>query len=103
MTKERRLAIQMWRELEIINSVFPCLVSGKQYKKEFCARYNLTWTRGCWFCQYMPSCSKCPLQDCPMCDEAVDSCTEYKQRLVACEKMMAALKGEYKIDPKEVN
>ena len=62
MTKERRLAIQMWQE--IVNK---CRSGDNfsviQFKDEFCKEHNLVWVNSCYFCQYYP-CSKCPLYNC---------------------------------------
>lgn len=84
MTKERRLAIQMWEQ------IVEALEQGKHdtkyarpiaqvIKEAFCEEHNLEWKHGCWFCQYvrhdyryrLPSrryidshyngCQKCPL------------------------------------------
>ena len=83
MTKERRLAIEMWEQ------IVAALERGDQYplygkseatkiKARFCREHNLWWKCNCWFCQYvrkdwrdMPSrediephengCQKCPL------------------------------------------
>ena len=59
MTKERRLAIEMWQEI-----VDKCKAGEKfnviNFKDEFCKEHNLVWVNSCYFCQYYP-CSKCPL------------------------------------------
>ena len=64
MTKERKLAIQMWQE--IVNK---CKARDDfnlvEFKKEFCKEHNLHWINNCYFCQYCRPCSlKCPLVDC---------------------------------------
>lgn len=58
MTKERRLAIQMWEQ------IVEALEQGKHdsryarpiasvIKDAFCEEHNLKWKCNCWFCQYM--------------------------------------------------
>jgi len=74
MTKERRLAIQMWEEIAQRDPD-----SVNLYKKDFCCKHDLDWKNDCWFCQYvrqdyredLPSredistkyngCQKCPI------------------------------------------
>ena len=62
MTKERKLAIQMWEEI-----VDKCRArddfSVIQFKDKFCKENNLNWVNSCYYCQYYP-CSKCPLYNC---------------------------------------
>ena len=63
MTKERRLAIQMWEE--IVNK---CKAgddfSITSYKYDFCKEHNLDWKYSCYLCQYCRSCSNCPIGNC---------------------------------------
>lgn len=105
MTKERRLAIEMWEQ------IVEALEQGKHDKRyarpiasvikdEFCEAHNLKWKCNCWFCQYMrhdyrdiPSrehirkgwegCQHCPLyhehEDILGYDEC--GCTETKETL----------------------
>lgn len=74
MTKERKLAIQMWEEIaqQHPDSVY-------EYKDSFCKEHDLDWQNDCWLCQYvrqdyradLPSregfltgynrCQKCPI------------------------------------------
>lgn len=61
MTRERRLAVQMWREIaKKIRSVE--YVGVKQEKVRFCVSHNLVWSYNCWFCQYMRNCDECRLE-----------------------------------------
>lgn len=65
MTKQRRLAIQMWEAI-----VAKCK-SGEGFnvdlfKMEFCRKYNLDWVNACYFCQYFRTCSNCPLGNCTL-------------------------------------
>ena len=103
MTKERKLAIQMWQEIKdkiTDNSNFTtrdiCI-----YKEAFCRKHNLFWKCNCWFCEYTPTCEQCPLRDCTVSSSAVykvacDIQANKEKRLDACDKIIAALKGEYK-------
>ena len=70
MTKERKLAIEMWETVRqaIINS--DGVASVKVVKREFCTEHNLNWEADCWFCQYVGlerrfsigfDCTRCPL------------------------------------------
>lgn len=76
MTKERRLAIQMWEEIKkaIIDAKRPsdidcCTVTKLKHK--FCVINELNWMHGCWFCKYVryhdkihgEGCQRCPLSD----------------------------------------
>ena len=58
MTKERKLAIQMWEQ------IVEALEQGKHdtkyarpiaqvIKEAFCEEHNLKWKCDCWFCQYV--------------------------------------------------
>lgn len=63
MTKERRLAIQMWQEI-----VDKCKAGDDfritSYKYNFCREHKLNWTNSCYLCQYCRHCSRCPLGSC---------------------------------------
>lgn len=74
MTKERRLAIEMWEYIY----KHPHLIH-EFFKEDFCAWHDLKWKFECWFCQYVRkdyrdnltsredidpaenACGKCPL------------------------------------------
>lgn len=76
MTRERRLAVQMWREIaeKIKNSGRAFDVT--QFKFEFCKNHNLNWLNHCYLCQYASkfcygeneeiilNCNRCPLKFC---------------------------------------
>lgn len=58
MTKERRLAIEMWEQ------IVEALEQGRRdtkyarpiasvIKEEFCEEHKLEWKCNCWFCQYL--------------------------------------------------
>lgn len=64
MTRERRLAVQMWREIaECIRN--GCVINFGEivaYKARFCKDYMIDWGNwDCWLCKYCKSCSCCPL------------------------------------------
>ena len=82
MTKERRLAIEIWeqivRELENENRKAELFVVVNNVKRVYCLSNNLNWKHNCWFCQYVRrdyrpmksrediskwsnGCQKCPL------------------------------------------
>ena len=81
MTKERKLAIQMWEQIvtEIKNGALRSGVAIDRFKTRFCEEHNLQWKCDCWFCQYvrrdyrakLPSrknveCSMNRCQECPL-------------------------------------
>ena len=76
MTKERKLAIQMWEVIKkaVIDAKRPSDIDSvfvAKLKLEFCLNNNLDWMHGCWFCQYVryhdvkhgEGCQRCPLSD----------------------------------------
>lgn len=98
MTKERRLAIQMWKDIRdmlIHNNV---VTSGNivEYKQTFCVSHGLHWMNNCWFCQYIPLCYKCPLKFCSDGLYAIVM-ADYKDKnvcIAACNNIIRALGGE---------
>lgn len=88
MTKQRRLAIQMWQEI-----VDKCRAgynfSVAVFKMEFCRKHNLDWVNNCYFCQYCRACSKCPLDDC------MSICHKVHEQydVESAEQILNALKG----------
>ena len=98
MTKERRLAIEMWkgiRDMLIHNDV---VTHGDiiKYKQTFCVSHGLYWMNNCWFCKYIPLCSKCPVKYCS--DGLYATVTERHKhkdiRIEACNGIIKALGGE---------
>lgn len=102
MTKERRLAIEMWEQIveALEHDSRNVYEEVNQIKARFCCEHTLNWKCECWFCQYvrqdwraMPSreaiskrvngCQKCPLykehEDSLDYDEC--GCTNDKQTL----------------------
>ena len=98
MTKERKLAIQMWYNIKnkIIYYSYFSDRSIWYYKEEFCKEHNLKWLNHCWFCQYMPKCEYCPLRNCSHSSVYHIICTSQADkeiRLEACDIIIAALEG----------
>ena len=88
MTKERRLAIQMWEEI-----VKKCQ-SGEdfnvaRFKNDFCKEHSLSWANRCYFCQYCRCCSNCPLVSCILIYPKI--CIEHDVSLAI--EVLNALKG----------
>ena len=100
MTEERKLAIQMWQEIKnkLVSNPYLSDMGVCRLKLKLCARHKLHWRAQCWFCQYMPTCRLCPLHDCSVYKVACDSFFDEEARLRACDRIIAALKGEYKYD-----
>ena len=74
MTKERRLAIQMWRMIrEKVRRRKRPMTSFDLFhiKRDFCEKYGLKWWHECWFCTYVRNnrdlhgegCQRCPIAD----------------------------------------
>lgn len=64
MTKERRLAVQMWADISIEilkNNAHFKRRDVDRFKENFCKRHNLEWHRHCYFCTYINDCNKCPI------------------------------------------
>lgn len=55
MTKERRLAIEMWEQIEagIKDGTLRTGVAIDRAKSRFCDENDLEWKCECWFCQYI--------------------------------------------------
>ena len=99
MTKERRLAIKMWKDIRDMISTSDKLLSASviNYKEIFCKERKLKWFNNCWFCQYIPYCSKCPLVNCGFSSSYEITVSEYRSkdvRIEACNNIIRALGGE---------
>lgn len=126
MTKERSLAIQMWEE---ILEHQPCTVFI--YKDRFCSEHRLSWTYGCWFCEYVRQdfrlnllsrldipedfngCQKCPIYKYNKCEGDACGCeggifeqackaSDVFRRKEATKIIIRLLKGEKLWDTGEV-
>ena len=106
MTRERKLAIQMWEEVKkrlpewYAESQGYVVADLKCFKTDFCDKNNLYWKYDCWFCQYFRvECDKCPLQSCnhenPLTAwyRIVDEVTSLETKIAACDEIIMALKG----------
>ena len=76
MTRERKLAIQMWEEIKdaIIKAKRVSDIDNLaivRLKAVFCGDHDLNWDYDCWFCKYVryyddvhgEGCQRCPLSD----------------------------------------
>lgn len=90
MTKQRRLAIQMWQEI-----VDKCRTSDDfnldDYKADFCKKHGLNWFANCYFCNYFNPCSKCPLDD--KCAQVYRKVT-FEHDVKSAEIILNALRGD---------
>jgi len=99
MTKERKLAIQMWINIRDILSASdgqsPERISC--YKKMFCEDHGLHWECNCWFCQYIQCCDRCPLHGCHHASDyyiVMKVWLNTDARVEACNNIIKALGGE---------
>ena len=103
MTKERKLAIQLWEEIR--NKI---IAKGKKfngnsvinYKSNFCKKHDINWESDCWFCNYIKDCNKCPNCKCLKPNGsyiiAINENLGTSSRINACNIIIGALKGEIK-------
>ena len=111
MTKERKLAIQMWEQ---IKEALPKWYAYNKYevgrivlvyKYQFCRAKKVHWVSYCWLCQYAKtsecSCKHCPLKTCGYMTNGepspwqiiMQSRSSLKAKLDACDTIITALKG----------
>lgn len=122
MTRERRLAIQMWEEIKkaVIDAERPSDIDVTfiaELKYKFCTIYRLNWSHGCWFCKYVryhdeihgEGCQRCPLSDghkgailgidsgcCENAYSRVLNARQRKTKLKACDEIIRILNGRLK-------
>ena len=122
MTRERKLAIQMWEEIRVhIRDVKRVKDINREYiarfKYAFCAEHEVSWMHGCWFCKYVryhdkahgEGCQRCPLSDghkgaiigydsgcCENAYNRVLNAKQRKTRLEACDEIIRILNGRLK-------
>ena len=112
MTKERRIAIQMWKRIKTLlprwyasdrNTVGDKVL---MYKHKFCSRKKVTWIYDCWLCHYVGhigvsvQCRRCPLKSCNSTYDGGDSPWQIvmqsryslEKKLDACDIIIKALK-----------
>jgi len=92
LTKERKLAIQMWEQIKNKLARDPAVVIAV-LKDKFCREHKLHWFADCWFCQYTLHCDRCPLRGCAAYSTACDKYISLEVRLAACDEIINALKG----------
>jgi hypothetical protein len=121
MTKERRLAIEMWQAIreKLCNGELQSNLDLHKAKLDWLRAHNIDWYSECWFCHYFRQVAdseyyegstksrsfKCPL-NCNHSDPCDGYCPQYRiahcsknplaQRLAAVDNIINALKGEYK-------
>lgn len=122
MTRERKLAIQMWEEIKkaIIDAKRPSDIDCStitELKFKFCVINELNWQHGCWFCKYVryhdnihgEGCQRCPLSDghkgaiigydsgcCENAYNRVLNARQRKTKLKACDEIIRILNGRLK-------
>ena len=98
MTKERRLAIEMWEGIRkyIMTATRATSTDIYFYKETFCEDHDLNWMWNCWFCHYIMKCSKCPLKGCARGYHScvMDEFKDKKVRVEACNVIIKALGGK---------
>ena len=52
MTRERRLAIELWKQI-VKTCEKSSIVDIPGIKESFCTKHQLKWKNNCWFCQYV--------------------------------------------------
>lgn len=98
MTRERKLAIEMWeqvvKQLKEENNMF----NIANFKSKFCTEHKLHWFCDCYFCQYFRRCNVCPLRTCTS-EGALYLkifyfyAYSFDEKIDAAEKILSALKG----------
>ena len=116
MTKERKLAIQMWeyikdkiddfdpsiyyKDEDLGFGKFQCYILS--LKHEFLKSYDIKWENDCWFCSYCACVSwknNCPLSmngECGIYSELICSETR-EERINYCNMIIEILKGNLKL------
>lgn len=100
MTKERKLAIEMWTQIRnsiVSSQQYMDVEDIRDYKRLFCKDHDLKWELSCWFCQYIRDCIKCPLGNCGFSSDyihVVNSHLNKYVRIAACNNIIRALGGK---------
>lgn len=117
MTRERRLAVEMWEGIlkkfegmsdEEYGEPDEDPVSVHWEKLQFAFKHKLNWTANCWLCNYISKCRRCPLSDgfnnCVRQRIACITDVPYKiaddgnksrqARIAACRTIISVLRGE---------
>ena len=115
MTKERKLAIEMWNEIK-------CIMQNEEmsafdicrYKEDFCKNHGLNWLLNCYFCNYYMRgykelCKKCPISfhniyrnGCvhSVYGKLINKDSDVEEKIKCCDIIISALKGELKVKGK---
>ena len=98
MTKERRLAIEMWKGIRDMFTFYGTMSRSDIviYKRRFCVKNSLNWADDSWFCHYIPVCNKCPLKRCSdgLYGIVLADYNEKDVRIEACNGIIKALGGK---------
>lgn len=114
MTKERKIAIEMWKYIRDNYDKYDAYVSDYEYdegedalcdlKREFLKDKDIKWAMNCWFCEYIGHrgrsfntyrCKKCPLESCETGPYYIlMSSPTQLQYIDACNQIIEALGGE---------
>ena len=97
MTRERRLAIEMWER--IAEHIGDPDFGIYKFKRRFCVEHNVCWESNCWFCQYVRKnhrhnlssrvriglrtngCQNCPIYKYNKCEKDECGCTINRKTL----------------------
>lgn len=118
MTKERKIAIEMWKYIRDNYNKYSDIVSYYEdvdeetvgedalcdLKREFLKDKNIKWAMNCWFCEYIGHrnrifntyrCKLCPLKSCETGPyHTLMSSPTQLQYIDACNQIIEALGGE---------
>lgn len=73
MTKERRLAIEMWTA--IARKLEDYSLNISDFKKNFTKNHKLSWQNDCWFCQYVRNDYRATLESRSNIEKEADGCS----------------------------
>ena len=101
MTKERRLAIEMWEKIRdsIENETATYLFLDDDIyilKNDFLHDKGLCWESNCWFCHYIRNCEVCPLGHCDTgsaLSVVMNPQLPTANRVASCDYIIEALRG----------
>ena len=110
MTKERRIAIDMWEWVRDNWDMYLRFKDGAEcatsedalllMKDTYLADKDVNWVSNCWFCTYLklmpgPGCRLCPLQSCSTGPyHTLANNPTYEEYVDACGQIIEALGGE---------
>ena len=112
MTKERRIAIDMWEWIRANWDMYLSFKDSEEcpnkedalllMKDIYLADKGVNWASNCWFCEYIRSsqrhmrgCRLCPLQSCSSGPyHTLANNPTYEEYVDACDQIIEALGGE---------